>query len=196
MEISRESRHSSETQIVQRGSGVWLQSPTHELTGVSDGSRIRSNTSVLRPAAAPSGLALRSTLHQSTIHALWRQAPILPAHLTAPSPPLSALRMEQMNKEPTCPISEKAQSALRVLRLFVLPLGYLGQIVVVFQFSSFQILFMDRHLSQELPVPTSSLFQGASFSFDVGSAHSTKKPTLPPTVCSSLLVGALFSLCS
>ena len=69
-----------------------------------------------------------------------------------------------------------------------------GQIGVLFQLSTVEILLVYRHLAQELPVLKSFLFQGASFSFDVvGSLHKETDPAaqdlqLPPGWSPALLV--------
>ena len=86
------------------------------------------------------------------------------------------------------------RATLRVLRLVMLPPANGCQIAVAFQFSSVEILLENRHLTQELPVLQSLLFQGASLSFDVvGPLHKETDPAaqdlqLPPGWIPILLV--------
>ena len=69
----------------------------------------------------------------------------------------STLQLEQVNHQGWRVPSRRARNSV----------GDGCQIVVLFQCSSFEIPLVDAHLSQELPVFKSSIFQGASFRVNV-----------------------------
>ena len=75
------------------------------------------------------------------------------------------------------PSRRMRNSRFRVLRLVMFPPSNGCQIGVMFQLSSVEILLVYRHLSQELPVLKSFLFQGAPFGFNVvGPLHKETDP--------------------